>query len=176
MSPTRFRPAVSAAMTFAIVLGCLAGTPAAQAKSKAPIGFQLLCLKAPSDCKGGGNDVANGGEETLSLLKRINTSVNNAIAPRSDVTVDRWEVGVGAGDCEDYVLAKRRALIKAGLPPSALRIAYVQTQSGEGHAVLVVKTTKGDFVLDNLDGRVRELDQLGYRIVAISGANPRQWS
>ncbi len=56
---------------------------------------------------------------------------------------------------EDYVLAKRRALIQAGISPSALRIAYVKTRGGEGHAILVVKTDRGEFVLDNLNGKVR---------------------
>jgi predicted transglutaminase-like cysteine proteinase len=74
------------------------------------------------------------------------------------------------------VLAKRRALIKAGFSPSALRIAYVTTSSGEGHAILVVKTSRGDMVLDNLNGTVRPLSQSGYHIISMSGANPRDWS
>ena len=72
--------------------------------------------------------------------------------------------------------AKRRALIKAGLPASSLRIAYVKTRAGVGHAILVVKTSKGDYVLDNLNRSVRPLSQSGYRIISISGADPMKWS
>lgn len=171
-----FRPAATAAALAAVVFCSLAGIQSAQAKSKAPLGYQLMCLKTPSECRGGGASTAKIGEDTLALLKRVNNSVNQAIRPRSDGATDSWNASASSGDCEDYVLAKRRALIKAGLPPSALRIAHVQTSSGEGHAVLVVKTSKGDFVLDNLNGTVRLLAQLGYRIVSMSGANPREWS
>lgn len=60
-------------------------------------------------------------------------------------------------------------------PPSALRIASVKVRTGAGHAILVVKTTAGDYVLDNLDNIVRTWSQTGYRIVAISTADPRIW-
>jgi len=160
----------------AVGLAALTGIGPAAAKNKAPLGYQLLCLEAPSECRGGGGSVAQATGDTLNLLKRINRSVNVAIAPRNDGAVDRWQAGAASGDCEDYVLAKRRALIKAGLPASALRIAHVRTSSGEDHAVLVVKTTDGDFVLDNLNGQVRILARIGYRIVSMSGADPREWS
>ena len=81
-----------------------------------------------------------------------------------------------AGDCEDYVLAKRHALIASGLPPSALRIAYVVTSAQEGHAILVVKTNDRDLVLDNLSSVVRPLDESGYQIVSMSGSDPLVWS
>jgi predicted transglutaminase-like cysteine proteinase len=174
--PSRLLQARPVIALLVVGLSALAGVGPAEAKNKAPLGYQLLCLENPSECRGGGGSVAKANADTLQLLKRINRSVNEAIAPRSDRGGDHWQTGATAGDCEDYVLAKRHALIKAGLPASALRIAHVQTSSGEGHAVLVVKTTEGDFVLDNLNGRVRTLAQIGYRIVSMSGANPREWS
>ena len=176
LQPSRLPMARPAFVVLAVALTALVGIGPAEAKSKAPLGYQLLCLEAPAECHGGGGSVAKATGDTLDLLKRVNRSVNAAIAPRSDGAADHWQVGATSGDCEDYVLAKRRALIKAGLPSSALRIAHVQTSSGEDHAVLVVKTTDGDFVLDNLNGKVRSLAQIGYRIVSMSGANPREWS
>ena len=174
--PSRLLQARPVIALLVVGLSALAGVGPAEAKNKAPLGYQLLCLENPSECRGGGGSVAKANADTLQLLKRINRSVNETIAPRSDRGGDHWQTGATSGDCEDYVLAKRHALIKAGLPASALRIAHVQTSSGEGHAVLVVKTTEGDFVLDNLNGRVRSLAQIGYRIVSMSGANPREWS
>jgi predicted transglutaminase-like cysteine proteinase len=164
----------ASALAVALVVPALPG--AAIAASKAPLGFQLMCLKTPSECKGGGSSSVQATNDVLETLKRINARVNNAITPRNDKGADVWTASATSGDCEDYVLAKRRALMKAGLPASALRIAYVKTRRGEGHAILVVKTSKGDFVLDNLNRSVRPLSQSGYRIVSMSGADPRSWS
>ena len=167
------QPAVLA-VSLLIISGPVVGN--AQAKSKAPLGYQLMCLKTPSECKGGGSAQAAGTADTMQLLERVNAQVNDSISPLADQGADIWSADVTAGDCEDYVLAKRRALIKAGLPASSLRIAYVETQQGEGHVILVVKTNSGDFVLDNLNRSVRPLSQAGYRIVSISGADPLIWN
>jgi predicted transglutaminase-like cysteine proteinase len=155
----------------------MAGSVApAAARSKAPLGYQLMCLRTPAECQGGGASQVKANSNIMATLKSVNTRVNNAITPRNDQGADVWNANATVGDCEDYVLAKRRALIKAGLPASSLRIAYVKTKRGEGHAILVVKTSKGDYVLDNLNRSVRPLSQSGYRIVSMSGANPGNWS
>jgi predicted transglutaminase-like cysteine proteinase len=154
------------------VLCCSSPTVA----SDIPLGFQVMCLKTPSECTGGGASVATGSDALLSTLERINSQVNRSITPRKDRGADVWSVDVSVGDCEDFALTKRRALINAGLPASSLRLAYVKTRRGEGHAILVVKTTRGDFVLDNLNASVRPLSQSGYRIVSTSGADPMAWS
>ena len=169
-------------VTTAVVLASLAlssfglGAAPALARSKAPLGYQLMCLKNPAECKGGGANTVEATGNILALLKRVNASVNASIKPRNDGAADVWSASATSGDCEDYVLAKRRALINAGLPASSLRIAYVKTRSGVGHAILVVKTSKGDYVLDNLNRSVRPLSQSGYRVISISGANPMKWS
>lgn len=152
----------------------LAAVPASA--GKAPVGYQIFCLKNPGECKGGGASKIALTDKTMGLLRSVNASVNRSIRPRYDSGADVWSASATSGDCEDYVLAKRRALIKAGLPSSALRIAYVKTRKGEGHAVLVVKTDGKDWVLDNINGRVRPLSQSGYRLISMSGANPRNWS
>lgn len=93
-----------------------------------------------------------------SLLNRVNGQVNGAIEQRTDLAnygrEDYWntplEDGRNAGDCEDYVLEKERALIAAGVPRGALNIALVTTRWGESHAVLLVATSEGEYVLDNL--------------------------
>lgn len=71
---------------------------------------------------------------------------------------------------------RRRALIKAGVPSSSLRIAYVKTRSGIDHAILVVRTSNKHLVLDNLTHAIKPLSQTGYRIISMSGANPMKWS
>jgi predicted transglutaminase-like cysteine proteinase len=150
-------------------------SPVAHAAS-APLGYQLMCLKSPEQCKAGGAAQIKVSGDVLATLKRVNSRVNRTITPRHDAGADVWTANATVGDCEDYVLAKRAALIKAGLPPSALRIAYVKTRSGEGHAILVVKSNGKDLVLDNLTSSIKPLSQTGYRIISMSTANPVKWS
>lgn len=96
-------------------------------------------------------------------LVTINTKINRALPPQSDAatwgTEDYWaipsDVDASAGDCEDYVLEKRKALLKAGFAAASLNIALVSTPTGETHAVLLVATRDGEFVLDNLSPWVR---------------------
>lgn len=157
------------------VLPSFATSEATAAGSRAPLGFQIMCLRTPAECKGGGAASVDLSAELLTTLKRVNSHINRSITPRNDRGPDVWTADAIVGDCEDYVLAKRRALISAGVPSSSLRIAYVKTRSGEGHAILVVKTNSKDLVLDNLFASVRPLSQTDYRIVSMSGANPRSW-
>jgi predicted transglutaminase-like cysteine proteinase len=87
-------------------------------------------------------------------LDRINQSVNKRIRPVSEGALDDvWSLplaeGRRDGDCEDYVLEKRRVLIGEGLPAEALSIALVETRRDQPHAVLLVNTDNGEIVLDN---------------------------
>ena len=87
-------------------------------------------------------------------LVRVNKWVNETIKPITDMdhwgVIEKWSLPTdGYGDCEDYVLLKRKMLIDAGWPREALLITVVRDKKGEGHAVLTVKTDKGEFVLDN---------------------------
>ena len=91
----------------------------------------------------------------LARLNETNRRINFAIRPKLDSETfgdsDYWHLplldGTGVGDCKDYVLEKRRA---EGVPADALSIAIVRTRHGEGHAVLLVSTDQGEYVLDNL--------------------------
>jgi predicted transglutaminase-like cysteine proteinase len=104
------------------------------------------------------------------LLAKVNSRINRAVRRGSDFGIygsdDVWamplETKLGSGDCEDYVLEKRRALLKAGVPASALSIAIVDTPQGETHAVLLVATTRGEYVLDNLSPWVTRWNDTGY--------------
>lgn len=103
------------------------------------------------------------------LVSRVNRRLNRAIRRAADRDLygrdDYWErpTGRGArGDCEDYVLAKREALIEAGVSADALSIALVETRWGEAHAVLLVTTDRGEYVLDNLTPWVVRWDRTDY--------------
>jgi predicted transglutaminase-like cysteine proteinase len=91
--------------------------------------------------------------------------------------VERWNYpDDGYGDCEDYVLLKRRMLMQAGWPREALLITVVRDKKGEGHAVLTVKTDRGEFILDNQEEEVLLWYETGYRFVKRqSQSNPNVW-
>jgi predicted transglutaminase-like cysteine proteinase len=91
--------------------------------------------------------------------------------------VERWSYpDDGYGDCEDYVLLKRKMLMQAGWPQQALLITVVRDQKGEGHAVLTVKTDKGEFVLDNQEEQILLWSETGYRFVKRQAqTNPNIW-
>jgi predicted transglutaminase-like cysteine proteinase len=140
-----------------------------------PLGFTVLCIKQPAECRGGGDSQVTASTDVMATLQRVNNRVNRSISPREDGAVDVWTVGASSGDCEDYVLAKRHQLINAGVPASSLRIAYVKTRHGAEHAILVVNTSRGKLVLDNLTSSIKPLSQTGYRIISMQTANPKKW-
>lgn len=109
---------------------------------------------------------------TVALVNRqVNESTRyEADAQRFDRS-DLWIEANGAGDCEDFVLEKRRRLLALGTPPHAMRIvtaSFKTSQFGRerGHAALVVLTTEGEWVLDMTGEPARKQD-LPYRWVKI---------
>lgn len=101
-------------------------------------------------------------------VNRINRRLNREIRHVDDRDLhgqeDRWVLPTsGRGDCEDYVLAKRVALIEAGVPAEALSIAIVETPWGESHAVLLIASDRGEYVLDSLSPWVSRWDRVSYR-------------
>lgn len=170
----------------AAILGCanfsIAGEFIATGKATSkPYGHVSFCKSHKSEC----SKQAQVGPEKLggsrwNKIVSINASVNKAIKPVSDAKkfgkTEVWAYGGSSGDCEDYALAKRRKLINAGFKPSNLRLTMVRIRGGEAHTVLVVRTEKGDYVLDNLRNDVRLWNSAGYRFVKMQdGANGSNW-
>lgn len=107
---------------------------------------------------------------TFRLLEAINQSVNASIQPVTDQDhwrlTDQWDIPYdGKGDCEDYQLLKREILVGLGLPRRAMRMTVVVDGNNQGHAVLTVRTDRGDFILDNQDNRVLPWTETGYYFV-----------
>ena len=139
-----------------------------------PLAMQFFCAKHRDECTSSRRGEVTMSGQLLDVLKHVNLQVNRAIRPQRD-TADVWELNPRAGDCEDYVLSKRSALVRSGVAPGALRIAYTHTRWGEAHAVLLVRTSEGDYVLDNLTNTVKTLRSSGYAIRSMSSANPLRW-
>jgi predicted transglutaminase-like cysteine proteinase len=73
-------------------------------------------------------------------------------------------------------LLKRRMLMQAGWPRQALLITVVRDKQGDGHAVLTVKTDKGEFILDNQTEEVLLWSETEYRFVKRqSQIDPNLW-
>lgn len=158
-------------------IALLFAIPAAQASelmhtgglTSQPIGHFEFCKSNPAECAIRSAD--NGPERMTGKLWRqlasVNLSVNDSIKPMNDFDIygkdEVWAYPDGFGDCEDYVLEKRRILMNSGISLSNLLITVVRKPDGEGHAVLTVRTDKGDFVLDNLAAAVKLWDETGYR-------------
>ena len=112
---------------------------------------------------------------------QINRFVNDAIEPISDLenygVEEYWGYpDNGKGDCEDYVLLKRRMLIQAGFPRQSLLITIVRDEADEGHAVLTLKTDAGDFILDNKTAALKAWSETPYLFVKRqSEENPNVW-
>ena len=139
----------------------------------APTGFYALCAEQPRQCE----PVAPRRGVALNEIDTVNRRINAAIRPQPEPPgQDIWKVGGASGDCEDYALKKRNVLLKAGLGTGRVRLAVGVLRDGEFHAVLIVTTKSGDRVLDNLNGEMRPISRLGFKILSVQSAkNPMAW-
>ncbi|MFG1479487.1 transglutaminase-like cysteine peptidase [Xanthobacter sp. V4C-4] len=138
----------------------------------APAGYLRFCAEHPRDCAPSGPAVAfvRLDAQREAELDRVNRGVNARIQPVTDLEhygeAERWAYpDDGKGDCEDYVLEKRRTLLNLGWPGSALLITVVRDHAGDGHAVLTVVTDRGDLILDNQEDDILSWKDTGYRYV-----------
>ncbi len=117
---------------------------------------------------------------TWSLLTSLNLRVNETITPMTDLehsgVGDRWDYpDDGKGDCEDIQLLKRRLLAQAGLPRRAMRMTVVVDSKDAGHAVLTVRTDRGDLILDNESDTVLPWNRTGYEFIKREGSDGPAW-
>jgi len=151
--------------------------------TRAPIGWIEFCIEYEPECK---TKPSQARDVVLSTpawkeMERVNLWANTHIKPMTDMehwgVVERWNYpDDGYGDCEDYVLLKRRMLMQAGWPREALLITVVRDQHGDGHAVLTAKTNRGEFVLDNQRDDIMLWSDTGYRFVKRqSQSDPNVW-
>jgi predicted transglutaminase-like cysteine proteinase len=112
--------------------------------------------------------------EGRARLGEINRAINLAIRPVSDLAqygeIDVWSSPLvtfmhGAGDCEDYAIAKFAALRQAGISPDDLRIVIMRdTIRGEDHAVAAARLDGRWLTLDNRRmAMVEDADIRNYR-------------
>jgi predicted transglutaminase-like cysteine proteinase len=146
-----------------------------------PVGYLDFCRNFPGECAAKGSLTAELlSERHWRDLQEVNALVNHLIAPATDMEFYRaeevWTLPETYGDCEDYVLLKRKWLIERGWPTGALLITVVFDEVGDGHAVLLVRTSGGDLVLDNKTDAVHRWQETAYRFVKRQSVqDPNRW-
>jgi predicted transglutaminase-like cysteine proteinase len=135
-----------------------------------PIGHYDFCQRYRNEC-GATRDLTpvKATPETWALISQVNLYVNKTITPATDQEIygveEYWAYPVTAGDCEDFALLKRRILIQRGIPASDLLMTVVRKPDGEGHAVVTLRTTDGDYILDNLSDDIKLWYQTPYSYI-----------
>ena len=180
--------------TAMLMVGGLA-TPTAQASNdqqlfialgaptRPPVGWSSFCAEYAPECETKpleARDIVMTPKAWKDLTE-LDRWVNDTIRPMTDMdhwgVVERWNYpDDGYGDCEDYVLQKRKMLMQAGWPREALLITVVRDKNNDGHAVLTVKSDKGEYVLDNQTDDIVLWSDTGYRFVKRqSQSDPNVW-
>jgi predicted transglutaminase-like cysteine proteinase len=144
--------------------------------------WMRFCDSHPHECR---VDLSQPARISLNpqvwaILMQVNERVNSSILAVTDQDhwgiIDRWDYpDDGLGDCEDIQLLKRKLLVGAGLPKRAMRMAAVIDEQGQGHAVLMVLTDHGDFILDNKRNAILPWRRTGYTFIKREGTNSGSW-
>jgi len=193
----RFDRFLALAAFFSTTLAGTAGIDTALAQTMMPVSADAIqvaghagptpawvafCAQMPNECAYDPSEAATIALDpaTWKAIVEINERVNDTIIPVTDQdhwgVADRWDYpDDGLGDCEDIQLLKRRLLTEAGLPHRALRMTVVIDELGAGHAVLMARTDRGDFILDNKRKAVLPWQETGYRYVKREGSDNAAW-
>ncbi|WP_433989905.1 transglutaminase-like cysteine peptidase [Sulfitobacter sp. TBRI5] len=146
----------------------------------APSGAHNLCGKYRWACSHSGTN-SKVTQNDLRQVDQINRRVNRQIREVTDQSQyrkpDYWTLPKSRrGDCEDFALLKKKDLIGAGIAPQNLLLTTVLDRKGRSHAVLVVRTTAGDYVLDNLNDKVKPWKNTRYTFLRMQNpAKPNAW-
>jgi predicted transglutaminase-like cysteine proteinase len=153
--------------------------------TKAPSGWLQFCAENPEECRPFA-DAPRDVTLTPDLLQQlfsINRYVNDRVKWTSDAELygksERWAYPLDRGDCEDIVLLKRQLLASAGWPMNALLITTVEDRSAADkgrHALLTVRTDRGELILDNQTPEILFWYETNYRYLARqSTTDPNVW-
>ena len=173
------------ALSLALVLTPLAapssaGFLVASNVAPAPSGAKALCRTYGWACAAAGGRQLSAQAE-FGAVRSVNRKINARFSMISDMQQYRrsehWALPTGrGGDCEDFALAKKRALIAAGVAPRRLLLATALDRQRRAHAVLIYRAPQGDLVLDNQTDRIRSWQDTGYVFLRMQNPrNPARW-
>ncbi|MEM8629982.1 MAG: transglutaminase-like cysteine peptidase [Pseudomonadota bacterium] len=156
----------------------------AQKSISAPAGFAGVCAMYPWACAGRvrvGTPAVRGTANLLRVADQINSRINRTVPQITDRAQFRreeyWSLPtMRGGDCEDFALLKMKTLMQAGVPANRLMIATAFLPDRTRHAVLVLRTDHGDFVLDNLERRILPWEDTGLTFLRMQNPDrPASW-
>ncbi|WP_227268680.1 transglutaminase-like cysteine peptidase [Roseobacter weihaiensis] len=141
----------------------------------APAGFDGICARYTWVCTASGKTQLSPGA-TFDLATKVNRQVNRQVREIEDQRQygkeEHWALPTRyGGDCEDLVLLKKKMLVERGVKSENLLIATVLDKRLNSHAVLVLRTTTGDVILDNLTNRILPWHETGYTFLKVQ--NPK---
>lgn len=147
-------------------------------ETRAPMASQALCKRHYWACSRSTQGSITDETTMIAYARQVNRLVNTQFHQISDQAqyrqLDHWALPTSrGGDCEDFALLKKQMLIKKGVAPKRLSIATVLDRKRAPHAVLVLRTSKGDLVLDNLNNRLVRWDRTGYSFLKAQDASSR---
>ncbi|MDB5592778.1 transglutaminase-like cysteine peptidase [Enterovirga sp.] len=141
-----------------------------------------FCRRVPAECSVNPAEpatvtlTARVWQQIVSVNRQVNSSIRAVTDEEHWAVADRWDIPTdGAGDCEDFQLLKRKLLTEQGLPRRAMRMTVVVDEKGEGHAVLIIRTHRGDLVLDNKTDTVMPWFDTGYIFVKRESEDRLGW-
>ncbi|MEM6887077.1 MAG: transglutaminase-like cysteine peptidase [Pseudomonadota bacterium] len=152
-----------------------AGTPnqflEPQKSITAPSGFIGLCNRYDWVCTQS-DHAGLPAKATFKLAQKINLHVNRRVREVEDIRQygreEHWTLpSLRGGDCEDFVLLKKKMLVERGVASDQLLIATVLDKRLTSHAVLVLRTAQGDYILDNQNNRILPWQDTGYTFLKL---------
>lgn len=123
------------------------------------------------------------GLNEVDQIRKVNSYVNqvryvedNRLWNKSDYWATPAEFFArGAGDCEDFAIAKYHALKMLGFSKDQMRLVVVQdTIKNIPHAILVVYTQNGSYILDNQEKTAKKAERVS-RYKPIYSINETAW-
>jgi predicted transglutaminase-like cysteine proteinase len=181
----------AAALAFGVTLAAIEPSAAtgsrltAYANAKPPVGALGACRAFVGACHRRSTKLPTPQLDDASLLPRasaVNATVNRETLPVSDQALygrqNVWALPQNdRGDCKHLALKKKLLLVRGGVPASNLLLAVVIGSTEELHAVLILRTTTADYVLDNLDTRILPWTATGYTFLKMQDpADGSRWN
>lgn len=148
-----------------------------QGRISAPRAASEICTTYSWACAASTRATVPALDEIQAVSRRINRSTRPIADKTQYRKADVWTLPTSrGGDCEDFALLKKRELIARGHDPSRLLLTTVLDESGQSHAVLVVRTESGDYVADNLRDSIRPWNRTGYTFLRMQDPDaPHRW-
>ncbi|MCV9964808.1 transglutaminase-like cysteine peptidase [Pararhizobium sp. BT-229] len=136
-----------------------------------PRGYFELCKEHPKVCEvqSKATDPVSLSTEQWQEVRRINRAVNDTIQHATDQDLygreEVWAFPETAGDTEDFALLKQRQLTERGIPSSSLLLTVAIKPNGDGHALLTISTSEGDFILDDETNEILSWGKVPYKFI-----------